>query len=85
MKRKSAGADRWCAQALLLLPNPAWQRLLGVLTLVETSHRWPSSLTHWRICFLPKQNSGEAPTDATKVRPIAVGPLLFRDLTRKPF
>ena len=59
----------------MALPLCAWARLAQVLALVEESGKWPASLVHWRLCFLPKDTSTGAGTQVLKTRPLAIGPL----------
>lgn len=86
MKHKAAGTDGWTASALLLLPEACWKRLLDILDKVESSGRWPCALTHWRMTFLPKeQTQGSAGTNVLKVRPISIGALLYRAWSKLRF
>ena len=86
MKSKAAGTDGWDASALLLLPPECWNRLLDIFHLVESKGYWPQALCHWRITFLPKQQSqGCAGTQVSKVRPISVGALLYRAWSKLRF
>lgn len=38
---------------------------------------WPQGMLHWRVVYIPKEN-GTGPTPTMKVRPISVGPAVYR-------
>jgi hypothetical protein len=77
MRHRAAGTDLWSADALLLLPPPAWDRLVQLFAAVEASGAWPNAFYDWRVTFIPK-GSGDKPCHVHDVRPIAVGALLYR-------
>ena len=79
MSSKAAGPDGWEARWIAELPQPASIRLAQLYALCETKGVWPSSMTHWRIVFLPKPNQWPSPLD---MRPICIGSVLYRIWTR---
>ena len=85
MRHKAAGTDQWCASALLALPDTAWAQLVQILRQVETWGTWPDALTQWRLTFVPKGQNAAQVTEATKVRPIAIGSLIFRAYAKRRF
>ena len=79
MKRKAAGPDGWSSDLMLQLPDQAWDQLVSLVQQIEAKGQWPADLHHWKITFIPKsKSSGAVPTEALKVRPVSVGPLLYR-------
>ena len=79
MKRKAAGPDGWSSDLMLQLPDQAWDQLVSLVQQIEAKGQWPANLHHWKITFIPKtKSSGAVPTEALKVRPVSVGPVLYR-------
>jgi len=86
MQHRASGTDGWDACCLLQLPDEAFQQLVDLLTRIEAGAPWPAGLTHWRITFIPKtQETSVGPTDVLKVRPISIGPLLYRAYAKLRF
>ena len=86
MRRKAAGPDQWSAEALLLLPDMAWERLTELLLQVEQVGQWPAPLVQWRLTFLPKVSAAKTGvTHVAKVRPIAIGSLIYRAWSKHRF
>lgn len=88
MRRKAAGPDQWSAEALLLLPDMAWERLTELLLQVEQVGKWPAPLVQWRLTFLPKvsaDKTGVTHYHVAKVRPIAIGSLIYRAWSKHRF
>ncbi|CAK9039821.1 unnamed protein product, partial [Durusdinium trenchii] len=76
-QKTAAGCDGWSAALLLVLPNQAWLQLVDILTRCETDAVWPDGMLAWRVVYLPKEVKSGA-TSTMKVRPIAIGPALYR-------
>ena len=81
MSSKAAGPDGWEARWIAELPQPALIRLAQLYALCETKGVWPSSMTHWRIVFLPKSKPNQWPSPLD-MRPICIGSVLYRMWTR---
>ena len=78
IKKTASGPDGWSAALLLALPTEAWHRLTQVLEVCENCGAWPRALLVWRVVFLPKEPKNGIPCKTMKLRPISVGPVLYR-------
>lgn len=78
MVGKASGPDGFAAQQLVLLPEDALARLAQLLSAIETQGRWPQPLLHWKVTFLPKPRPPGQVAGLGDVRPIAVGPVIYR-------
>ena len=81
MKHKAPGPDGFQTEFLLLLPQEAIKQLAELFTAFETSKTWPSTMLHWKLAFLPKPHKDDIP-QASQMRPIAVGHVLYRIWSR---
>lgn len=77
MRGKAGGPDNWTPDLLLELPQQSLIRLSEFLLLCERRGAWPAALTHWAIKFIPKKK-GVGPPSLDEVRPVAVGPVVYR-------
>lgn len=77
MRGRAARPDGWAAALFEQLPDEATDELAEFLRDCENAGEWPEPLTHWRLVFLPKE-AGAGVTDADRLRPISVGPLVYR-------
>ena len=75
MRTKATGPDGWETELLLKLHTSHLERLLAFFRLVEQVGKWPASMTHWKVCFLPKKEGLITPD---QYRPISVGSVLYR-------
>ena len=74
----AGGLDGWTADLVLQLPENATMRLADLLNQCETFGEWPPGILGWKV-FIPKTNPCQgAPCPTMKVRPISVGPCLYR-------
>ena len=74
MQGKAAGPDGLSFEHLLFMPTVGWERLAEVIGEFERQSEWPSEVTHWRINFIPKDQS----CAIDKMRPLAIGPAAYR-------
>ena len=81
MSSKAAGPDTGEARWIAALPQPALIRLAQLYALCESKGVWPSSMTHWRIVFLPKSKPNQWPSPLD-MRPICIGSGLYRIWSR---
>ena len=77
LKKKANGPDGLSGAMISLLPQPALIRAAQILNLFERRGTWPRALLEWRIVFLPKQKAGNV-ARLDEVRPICIGPTLYR-------
>ena len=70
----ACGPDGWRAGELKALPEAMLERLVVMLTVVESSGRWPEALATGFISLIPK-GEGAAPE---KLRPISVMSVVYR-------
>ena len=84
MSSKAGGLDGWGSKTLLCLSQPAWSRLIDLLSCIESGQSWPVAPTHWKLVFIPKPSKGSdaAVPSALDTRPIAIGPIIYRAYTR---
>ena len=62
---------------LAVLPAEALERLAALLADCEERDRFPANMRHWRIAFIPKKRKGKI-ASMDELRPIAVGPIVYR-------
>ena len=74
---KAGGPDGLTPRMIARLPDGALSRLADVLNRCEMEGRFPSSLSHWRVVFIPKKRKGKIAT-LGDVRPVAIGPTVYR-------
>ena len=77
MSKRATWLDGLAAQHISSLPQPALIRLAQLLLLFERKSCWPEGLKHWKVVFIPKQKQNSVPK-AADVRPISVGPVIYR-------
>eukprot|EP00435_Cladocopium_sp_Y103_P075840 s59_g66.t1 len=75
---KASGPDGLAAESVASLPQDALTRLSEVLMAIETQGRWPQPLLHWKVTFIPKPRPPGQVAGLGDVRPIAVGPVVYR-------
>ena len=78
MHKKATGLDGISADVILRLPQRSLMRLAQLLHKFERSGQWPDGLLHWKVCFLPKQRQNGAAATLGNVRPISIGPVIYR-------
>ena len=59
--RTAVGSDRWQPRSLGLLPDAAYEALLGVIRGMLLTGRIPSQMSLLLIGLIPKSDSGERP------------------------
>lgn len=59
------------------MPDEATDQLADFLKHCERISEWPEPQTHWRMVSLPKE-AGAGTTYVDRLRPISVGPLVYR-------
>ena len=74
---KAGGPDGFTPQMIAWLPDEALTRLADLLNLCEREGRFPDDMLHWKIAFLPKKRQGKI-ASLGDVRPVAVGPIVYR-------
>lgn len=77
LRISNRGLDGLAAQHISSLPQPTLIRLAQLLLLFERKSCWPDGLKHWKVVFIPKQKQNIVPK-AADVRPISVGPVIYR-------
>ena len=70
--------DGWVPELWLFCPDALWEGLQTLLNICEELGQWPEATTHWRVVCIPKANAGSEAVEVDKVRPIAIGPILYR-------
>ena len=78
MRKKATGTDGVAAEFLTWLPQPPLIRLCQFLHACERQGIWPEPLLHWKVCFLPKNRTDGTIPSLGDVRPISVGPVVYR-------
>ena len=76
-KHKAGGPDGLSPDMLAALPAEALDRLTALLAACEECGRFPTNMRHWRVVFIPKKRKGKI-ASVDELRPIAVGPIVYR-------
>ena len=75
---KATGLDGVSARMLSQLPDHAIDRLIDMLHQFEEEGSWPEELLQWKLVFLPKvARRGKIPL-GNQLRPISIGPVIYR-------
>lgn len=75
---KATGLDGVSARMLSQLPDHAIDRLIDMLHQFEEEGSWPEELLQWKLVFLPKvAMRGKIPL-GNQLRPISIGPVIYR-------
>lgn len=78
MSAKATGLDGVSARMLSQLPDHAIDRLIDMLHQFEEEGSWPEELLQWKLAFLPKvATRGKTPL-GNQLRPISIGPVIYR-------